>query len=54
MLEEKIQVPGGTQRGKKVSSVTDSIQEIMQDKAENFSLLMEGKDTLSILFGRWE
>ena len=43
MLEEKIQTPGGAQRGTAVSNLTDVIQEIMQDKKGNYSLLLEGK-----------
>ena len=43
MLEEKIQTPGGAQRGKPVSNLTDVIQEIMQDRRGNYSLLLEGK-----------
>ncbi len=42
MLEEKIQTPEGAQRGKSVPSLTNAIQEIMQDKTENYTLLMEG------------
>ncbi len=45
MLEEKKQTPGGAQRGKQVSNLTDVIQEIMQDRKGNYSLLLEGKIT---------
>ena len=43
MLEEKIQTPGGEQRGNPVPNLTDVIQEIMQDRRGNYSLLLEGK-----------
>ncbi len=43
MLEEKIQTPGGAQRRKPVSNLTEMIQEIMQDRRGNYSLLLEGK-----------
>ena len=43
MLEEKLQTPGGEQRGKPVPNLTDVIQEIMQDRGGNYSILLEGK-----------
>ena len=43
MLEEKIQTPGGPQRGKIVSSLTDTIKELMQDRTQNYSILIEGE-----------